>query len=83
MIDFAKANKNAMAYFKAVEHRAKLSGLLIGRVEVGTVDLKGALEACTRVLNPVDITPGHGHGFVAASGCVHRRTGTVQPRTGV
>src|SRR5438874_403124 len=29
VIEFAKAHKNPMAYFKAVEHRAKLSGLLI------------------------------------------------------
>jgi phage terminase small subunit len=52
VIEFAKQHKNAMAYFKAVEHRAKLSGLLIDRVEVFTADLKGALlEASKRVVN--------------------------------
>lgn len=45
VIEFAKQNKNAMAYFKAVEHRAKLSGLLVDRIAVETVDLTGALEA--------------------------------------
>ena len=33
VIDFAKKHKNSMAYFKAVQHRADLSGLLIDRVE--------------------------------------------------
>jgi hypothetical protein len=75
VIDFAKLNKNAMAYFKAVEHRAKLNGLLIDKVEVVTVDLKGALtEARSRVLTTVDITPRYG--FVAASAVL---TGTAQP----
>jgi len=51
VIAYAKECKNAMAYFKAVEHRAKLSGLLIDRVQVATVDIKGALEeARTRTL---------------------------------
>jgi len=51
VITFAKENKNAMAYCKAVELRARLSGLLIDRVEVVTVDLTGALRAAeTRVL---------------------------------
>jgi hypothetical protein len=53
VIDFAKQNKNAMAYFKAVEHRAKLSGLLIERVDVrAVVDVRAALEdARSRVQN--------------------------------
>lgn len=52
---FARANKNSMALVKAVELRAKLSGLLIDRVEVVAVDLTGALQrAEARVLN----TPG-------------------------
>lgn len=51
VIAYAKECKNAMAYFKAVEHRAKLSGLLIDRVQVATVDIKAALEeARTRTL---------------------------------
>ena len=38
--------------------RAKLSGLLIDRVEVATVDLKGSLEqARTRVIAALNITP--------------------------
>jgi hypothetical protein len=45
VIAFAKAKGNAMAYCKEVELRAKLSGFLIDRVEIATVDLAGALEA--------------------------------------
>ena len=41
--EFAKANKNPMALVKAFELKAKLSGLLIDRVEIATVDLTGAL----------------------------------------
>ena len=48
VIAFAKEHKNAMAYFKAVEHRAKLSGLLIDRVQVATVDITGALDEARR-----------------------------------
>jgi Terminase small subunit len=44
VIAHAKLTNNSMAYFKAVEHRAKLSGLLIDRVQVATVDIKSALE---------------------------------------
>ena len=44
VIAFAKKHENAMAYCKAVELRAKLSGLLIDRVEVFSMDLKGAIE---------------------------------------
>lgn len=48
---FAKQHKNAMAYCKATELRAKLSGLLIERVEVVSVDLSGSLaRAAHRVL---------------------------------
>jgi len=55
---FAKLHKNAMAYCKGTELRAKLSGLLIERVEIATVDLTAALErAERRVSNPIDITP--------------------------
>ena len=48
---FAIEHENPMAVVKATELRAKLSGLLIDRVEVATVDLRGALQrAETRVL---------------------------------
>jgi len=52
---FAKLHKNAMAYGKGTELRAKLSGLLIDRVEIVTVDLVGALERAERRV--VDVTP--------------------------
>ena len=59
VIDFAKLHKNAMAYFKAVEHRAKLNGFLVDKVEIVNTDLKGALtEARTRVLSIIDSTAG-------------------------
>ena len=55
--EFAKLHKNPMANVKACELRAKLSGLLIDRVEVVEVDLTGALaRAEARVLN-VTATP--------------------------
>ena len=41
--DFAIEHENPMAVVKATELRAKLSGLLIDRVEIATVDLTGAL----------------------------------------
>ena len=44
-IDFATLHKNPMARVKAVELRAKLSGLLVDRIEQVTVDLTGALTA--------------------------------------
>lgn len=51
VINFARAQKNSMAYCKAVELRAKLSGLLVERVELGTLDLRAALDqARSRVL---------------------------------
>jgi len=47
---FARQHKNPMAYVKATELHSKLSGLLIDRVEITTVDLTGALTAArTRV----------------------------------
>ena len=55
---FAKLHKNAMAYCKGTELRAKLSGLLIDRIEVVPADLRGALDrAEARVLNVTNITP--------------------------
>lgn len=47
-IAFAKQHKNANAYVKAVELRAKLSGLLVERIEVFSMDMKGALEMAKR-----------------------------------
>ena len=56
VIAFAKLKGNAMAYCKAVELRAKLSGLLVDRVEVISVDLTGALQAARlRVFPPASI----------------------------
>ena len=52
---FAKLHKNAMAYCKGTELRAKLSGLLIERVEIATVDLAAALERAERRV--IDVTP--------------------------
>src|ERR1044071_3337482 len=45
---FAKEKGSAMAKVKACELRAKLSGLLIDRVEIIPVDLVGALERAER-----------------------------------
>jgi Terminase small subunit len=68
VITFAKQNKNSMAYCKAVELRAKLSGLLIDRVEAVVVDLRGALEqAKTRVLTVIDSAPLSSDGVLAGS----------------
>jgi hypothetical protein len=51
VIAFAKQKGNAMAYFKAVEHRAKLCGLLVDRVQVEKVDIRAALlEAEARLV---------------------------------
>lgn len=56
VIAFTKMKGNAMAYCKAVELRAKLSGLLVERVEIATVDLTGALAAAERRV--IDVTVG-------------------------
>jgi phage terminase small subunit len=54
---FAKLHKNAMAYCKGTELRAKLSGLLIDRIEVVPVDLRGALDrAEARVVNATQLS---------------------------
>jgi len=43
-----------MAYFKAVEHRAKLSGLLVERIHIEKVDLTEALrQADLRIIDVV------------------------------
>jgi len=55
VICFAKLHKNSMAYFKAVEHRAKLSGLLIERIQAETIDLRAVVtEAQARRLRLVN-----------------------------
>jgi hypothetical protein len=57
-IDLAERHKNPMVFIKGCELRTKLSGLLIDRLEVSTVDLAGSLErARTRVIDVLNITP--------------------------
>jgi phage terminase small subunit len=52
---FARENKNSMALVKATELRAKLSGLLIERVEIATVDLRASIDgARDRVLKVIN-----------------------------
>jgi len=58
-IEFAKKHKNAMAYFKAVELKARLAGLLIERKEVVHVDLSKALKEADERIR--DISPDHSH----------------------
>ena len=41
---FAKANKNAMAFCKVIELRARLSGLLQDVLRVECVNIKGAID---------------------------------------
>ncbi len=54
VIEHAKQTRNSMAYFKAVEHRAKLSGLLIERIHIEKVDLSEALrQANLRILDVI------------------------------
>jgi len=55
-MEFAREKGNPMAYCKAVELRAKLSGLLIERVEVFTADLRSALLAASKRV--VEVSPG-------------------------
>lgn len=62
---FAKLHKNAMAYCKATELRAKLSGLLIERVEIATVDLSAALQRAEERVNKGHSTSLPGNGSVA------------------
>jgi hypothetical protein len=55
---FGYTQKNPMSVAKLLELKSKLFGLLVDRVEISTVDLKGSLLAAqTRVLNAIDITP--------------------------
>lgn len=62
---FAKKHKNAMAYCKGTELRAKLSGLLIDRVEVVNVDLRGSIaRAEARIINATNVTPLPANGSV-------------------
>lgn len=54
VIAHAKLTNNSMAYFKAVEHRAKLSGLLIERIHIEKVDLSEALrQANLRIIDVI------------------------------
>jgi hypothetical protein len=62
---FAKKHKNAMAYCKGTELRAKLSGLLIDRVEIVPVNLIAALEAAERRV--INVTPLFSDGVLAGS----------------
>ena len=57
-MDFAEKTGNANAYVKAVELRAKLSGLLIDRVEVFTMDMRGAIETAQRRV--ISVSPAVG-----------------------
>src|SRR4029078_4261490 len=62
---FARLHKNAIAYCKATELRAKLSGLLIDRVEVVEVDLTGSLaRAEQRVLDVINGKAISSHGSI-------------------
>jgi hypothetical protein len=55
VIEFAKKHKHPTAYFFAVRHRAHLSGLLVERVEIATVDLRASIDgARDRVLKVID-----------------------------
>jgi hypothetical protein len=56
-IDLAERHKNPTAFIKGCELRAKLSGLLIDRVEVVTVDLKGTLEAARHQVFDITLHP--------------------------
>ncbi len=71
---FARANKNSMALVKAVELLARLSGLLIDRLElVPPVDMKKALAEAERRV--IQVNPPSGGGVsLAAPGTVN---GTV------
>ena len=54
---FARLKGNAMALVKSIELRARLSGLLIERIETVTVDLKGSLEAARNRVVMVNAPP--------------------------
>ena len=61
-IRFAMETKNANALVKGIELRARLSGLLIERIEVATVDIASALtEARARARTPALIENGEQH----------------------
>jgi hypothetical protein len=63
--DFAISKGNAMALVKARELRAKLSGLLVDRVEVAYVDLAGSLaRAEVRVLDAANGRSISSHGSI-------------------
>ncbi len=76
---FAKLHKNAMAYCKAVELRAKLSGLLIDKVEVVSVDLLAAMEAAERRV--INVTP-RAQSLMAPARWIPRVPGDEKPEAG-
>ena len=55
VIAFAKQHKHPTAFFFAVRHRAHLSGLLVDRIELTSVDLAGALAKAEKRV--IDVTP--------------------------
>jgi hypothetical protein len=60
VIEFAKAHKNPMAYFKAVEHRAKLSELLIEEARTRVINPPLALSQRATVVDPFAECPEDG-----------------------
>ncbi len=81
VITFAKGTKNAMAYFKAVEHRARLSGLLVDefwihhetlvlRPTLGTARSRVILTACPKCHGPLICANGCGPRVIEAAATV-------------
>lgn len=65
---FAQTHNNAMAAHKSTELLCRLSGYLVDRLEIVTVDLKGALtEARGRVINVFNVMPRPRDESVSAS----------------
>jgi hypothetical protein len=68
---FAREHKNPMALVKATELRARLSGLLIDRLEVIEVDLWASLAAGEqRVLSAINLTPALSDGSACWTPCI-------------
>ena len=64
-------HKNPMALVKATELRARLSGLLIDRLEVIEVDLRASLAAAEqRVLSAINLTPALSDGSACWTPCI-------------
>jgi hypothetical protein len=77
---FAKQHKNAMAYCKATELRAKLSGLLIDTIKIVQVDLVGALAAAERRV--IDVTPLGAQRLEGPARWIPRIPGDEKPEAG-